>query len=111
MNKTKRWTKDKVAEAICRAVIRQNFCAEDGIPLLVLDKGILNFFRWKYWLSYRRVWQLKNWAKEDGLISIHPSSPTTLTPDNAHMPDIYIINQEFYDNEIKPHLKETPNIY
>jgi len=111
MIEAKRWTKDKVAKAICRVVIRQNFCDENGIPLLVLDKGILNFLRWKYWLSYRRVWQLKNWAKENGLISIHPGSPTTLTPDNAHMPDIYIINQEFYDNEIKPHLKEAPSIY
>ncbi|MCM1259043.1 MAG: hypothetical protein NC307_14500 [Roseburia sp.] len=107
----KRWSKEKVADAICRAVIRQNYCDENGLPLLVLDKETLSFLRWKYWLSARRVWQLKNWAKEDGLISIHPMSPTTITPDNAHIPDVYIINQEFYGKEIKPYLSGTPEIY
>lgn len=107
----KRWAKEKVAEAISFAVIRQNLCDDKGLPLWVMDDDTMKFLRHKYRLSYRKVFQLKKWACEDELISIHPSSPTTLTPDNAHIPDVYIISQEFYDKEIKPHLTKEPDIY
>ena len=106
-----KWSKEKVADAICQAVVRQNLCDYKSKPILVVEKKTERFLRRKYWLTTRKARWIISWAVEYGLLTLHPMSPALLTPENAHESDVYYIAPDFYEQKIKPYLKETPSNY
>ena len=108
----KKWSKEKVADAIAAGAIQQNFCDWKHEPILVADDELLKFWRKKYHriFSFRAIW-IHDWACTYGLLNIHPMTPAILTPDNADIPSVFSINPEFYEERIKPYLKEEPEMY
>lgn len=108
----KKWNKEKVEDAIASAVIHQNYCDYARNPILVADDATFKFWRKKYHLifSFRAI-GITSWGCEYGLLNSHPSSPAILTPDNAHIPSVFSIDPEFYDEKVKPYLKEEPKEY
>ena len=106
-----KWSKENVADAICQAVVRQNLCDYKSKPILVVDKNTERFLRRKYWLTTRKARWIISWAAEYEILKLHPISPVLLTPENASEPDVYYIAPDFYEQKIKPYLKEAPSNY
>ena len=106
-----KWSKEKVSDAICQAVVRQNLCDYKNKPILVVDKKTERLLRRKYLLTTRKARWIISWAVEYGLLKSHPMSPVLLTPENASEPDVYYIAPDFYEQKIKPYLKEAPSNY
>ena len=106
-----KWSKEKVADAICQVVILQNLCDYKNKPILVVDKKTERFLKRKHWLSTRKARWIVSWAIEYDLLKPHPMSPVLLTSENASEPDVYYIASDFYAEKIRPSLKEAPNSY
>lgn len=108
----KKWSKEEVKDAIAAGAIQQNLCDHAHNPILVADDELFRFWKRKYHLifSFRAI-GITGWACEYGLLKSHPSSPAMLTPENADIPSVFSINPEFYDERIKPYLKEEPSVY
>lgn len=108
----KKWSKEKVADAIASGAIQQNFCDGKHNPILVADDDLFKFWKRKYHLifSFRAI-GITGWACEYGFLKSHPSSPAMLTPDNADIPSVFSIDSEFHEEQIKPYLKEEPSVY
>lgn len=108
----KKWNKEKVADAIASAVIHQNYCDHAHNPILVADDELFKFCKRKYHLifSFRAI-RITSWGCEYGLLKSHPSSPAMLTFDNADIPSVFSIDSEFYNEMVKPYLKEEPKVY
>lgn len=108
----KKWSKEKVADAIAAGAIQQNFCDEMHDPILVADDELFKFWKKKYHLIFFfRAVRIADWACDYGLLNIHSMSPTFLLPDNYDIPSVFSINPEFYEERIKPYLKKEPEMY
>lgn len=108
----KKWNKEKVKDAIGSAVIHQNYCDHAHNPILVADDATYKFLRKKYHLIFSfRSMGITSWGCKYGLLKMHPMTPAMLTPDNADIPSVFLIDPKFYKERIKPYLKETPSVY
>lgn len=108
----KKWRKEKVADAIASAVIHQNYCDWKHNPILVADNATFRFLKRKYRiLTTFRSSKIIDWASGYKLLKLHPMTPAMLTPENAHIPNVYYVDSKLYEERIKPYLKEESEIY